>query len=143
MKRRNARENAVLLMFEYSFNINEVEEIVNAYIKSDEYKIDSFAQNLVNNYFEDPVKVDDLIIAQLKGWSISRLPRVNTAILRVAVSEMMYSEENVDSIVINEAVEITKKYGGDNDYQFVNGVLGSIAKELHPNAQISEQNGDN
>ena len=43
---------------------------------------------------------------------------------------MMYSNEDMDSIIINEAVEICKEYAGENDYQFVNGVLGAISKEL-------------
>ena len=43
-----------------------------------------------------------------------------------------YSAQNMDSIVINEAVELCKKYAGEKDYQFVNGVLGSVSKELHP-----------
>ncbi len=131
MKRRLSRENAVLLMFETSFNVNSLQDIISYAKESDELKLDAFAQAILNNYFDDPVKVDDLIIAQLKDWSIARLPRINTAIMRVAVCEMLYSEENVDSIAINEAVEISKKYSGDNDYQFINGVLGSISKVIH------------
>ncbi len=132
MKRRQSRENAVLVMFETSFNANSLEEIISFAKQSDEIDLDDFSQTILSNYFNDTVKVDDLIIAQLKDWSISRLPRINTAILRIAVCEMLYSEENVDSIAINEAVEISKKYSGDNDYQFINGVLGAIAKVLHP-----------
>ncbi len=58
---------------------------------------------------------------------------MNTAILRVCVAEMMMNEENIDSIAINEAVEIAKTYAGESDYQFINGVLGNIAKDLHGN----------
>ncbi len=131
MKRRLSRENAVLLMFETSFNVNSLQDIISYAKESDEIKLDDFAKTILNNYFNDPVKVDDLIIAQLKDWSIARLPRINTAIMRVAVCEMVYSEENIDSVAINEAVEISKKYSGDNDYQFINGVLGSISKVIH------------
>ena len=67
---------------------------------------------------------------KLKNWSTSRISKVCGAILRLSAAEMMYSHEEMDSVVINEAVEICKKFAGDNDYQFVNGVLGAISKEL-------------
>ena len=71
-----------------------------------------------------------MIQSKLKGWDQKRISRVCSAILRLSTAEMMYSNEDMDSIIINEAVEICKEYAGENDYQFVNGVLGAISKEL-------------
>ena len=71
-----------------------------------------------------------MIQSKLKKWSTSRISKVCGAILRLSAAEMMYSHEDMDSVIINEAVEISKKFAGDNDYQFVNGVLGAISKEL-------------
>ncbi|MBR5305299.1 MAG: transcription antitermination factor NusB, partial [Oscillospiraceae bacterium] len=68
--------------------------------------------------------------SKLKKWSTNRISKVCGAILRLSAAEMMYSPEEMDSVIINEAVEICKKFAGDNDYQFVNGVLGAISKEL-------------
>ena len=76
--------------------------------------------------------MDDLIKARLKDWTLARLPRVNAAILRLAVTEMRFNgSDDMDSIVINEAVELAKKYAGEEDYQFINGVLGAISREAH------------
>ena len=66
--------------------------------------------------------------ANLKGWTIARVPRVSLVALRVALAEMMYGEEKKTSVAINEAVELVKKYGSDKDYQFVNGLLGTVAR---------------
>ncbi len=69
-----------------------------------------------------------MIRANLKGWTIARVPRVSLVALRVALAEMMYGEEKKTSVAINEAVELVKKYGSDKDYQFVNGLLGTVAR---------------
>lgn len=129
MKRRTARENAVLAMFEYSFGANSMEEIIAASREADEYAVDAYGEALLINFCAHQPEVDEKISQNLKqGWSLSRLPRVNTAILRLAVTEMLFSEEEMDSIVANEAVELAKKYAGDDDYQFINGVLGAISR---------------
>lgn len=136
MKRRQARENAVLALFEASFNANSIEDII-AYARenSEEYAMDAYGEAILTNFYAHSSEVDERITACLRDWTLARLPRVNAAILRAAVTEMWYSEENIDSIVINEAVEIAKKYAGDEDYQFINGVLGAIARDTdRPNA---------
>ena len=70
-----------------------------------------------------------MIRPRLKNWTLERLPRTSRTLLRLAITEMRFSgAQDVDSIVINEAVELAKKYGSDCDYQFINGVLGSIAR---------------
>ena len=128
MKRRIARENAFIAAFEASFNANSIEEIVAASREQDEYAVDA----LLANFYAHSAEVDDLIKARLKDWTLARLPRVNAAILRLAVTEMRFNgSDDMDSIVINEAVELAKKYAGEEDYQFINGVLGAISREAH------------
>ena len=120
MKRRIARENAFIAAFEASFNANSIEEIV------------AYGEALLANFYAHSAEVDDLIKARLKDWTLARLPRVNAAILRLAVTEMRFNgSDDMDSIVINEAVELAKKYAGEEDYQFINGVLGAISREAH------------
>ena len=76
-----------------------------------------------------PAEVDDLIRDHLRNWTMERLPRVSLTVLRLALAEMLYGDEKKPGVVINEAVELTKKYGADEDYQFVNGLLGAVARE--------------
>ena len=65
-------------------------------------------------------------------WSKERISRVALAIMRLAVYEMLYVDDIPVSVSINEAVELAKKYGGDEDSSFVNGVLGGISRETAP-----------
>ena len=53
-------------------------------------------------------------------------------LLRLSIAEMLYGEPDMDSVIVNEAVELAKKYAGEKDYQFVNGVLGTVSRQLHP-----------
>lgn len=72
--------------------------------------------------------IDKIISENLKGWTIERLNKVDLAILRLAVYEMLYDDETPDGIVINEAVEIAKKYSSDQAPGFINGILGKISQ---------------
>ncbi len=74
--------------------------------------------------------LDQLIAENAVGWSIGRIGRVDLSILRVAVYEMLYREDVPTGAAINEAVELSKRYGGEKSFAFINGILGSIAKQL-------------
>ena len=131
--RRKARENAFIAVFEAGFSSNDIEEILSLtqeVPEYEEYRLDEFAIGLINNYYNNAEEVNEIIQSKLKNWSQSRISRVASAVLRLSVAEMMFSQEkDMDSVIINEAVEICKRFAGDNDYQFVNGVLGAIAKD--------------
>ena len=133
MTRRKARENAFIAVFEAGFSSNDIQEILaltQEVPEYGEYMLDDFAMSLINNYYSNAEKVNDIIQSKLKNWSQSRISRVASAVLRLSVAEMLFSnEKDMDSIIINEAVEMCKKFAGDNDYQFVNGVLGAVAKD--------------
>ena len=73
-------------------------------------------------------EIDSIIEANLKDWTISRLPKVSLAVLRLAVAEIKYVDEVPDGVAVNEAVELAKKYGTTVDASFINGVLGAVAK---------------
>lgn len=70
-----------------------------------------------------------MIRTHLRSWTMERLPRVSITVLRLALAEMLYGGENTPGVAINEAVELAKKYGSDEDYQFINGLLGAVARE--------------
>ena len=74
-------------------------------------------------------KIDILLNKISEGWKTSRMSRVDLNVLRLAVYEMLYDDSIPVSVAINEAVEIAKKYGGDDSGSFINGILGRIAKE--------------
>ena len=133
MTRHKSRENAFIAVFEASFSANDLEDVLAVTQELPEYEdymLDDFALNLIKTYYDNADEVNDMIQSKLKNWSQSRISRVASAVLRLSVAEMMYSaEKDMDSVIINEAVEICKRFAGDNDYQFVNGVLGAVAKD--------------
>ncbi|MCI6639745.1 MAG: transcription antitermination factor NusB [Pygmaiobacter massiliensis] len=127
MKRRTARENAFIAAFEESFHPGELEEVLKLSRESGEYALDAFGEELVRTMVTHRAQVDALIEPCLKDWKLARISRVCRVILELAVSELEYGSEG-GSIVINEAVELTKRFADEEDYQFVNGVLGALAR---------------
>ena len=133
MTRHKARENAFIAVFEASFSANDLNDILavtQELPEYEEYMLDDFALKLIKTYYDHADEVNEMIQSKLKKWTTNRISRVCSAVLRLSAAEMMFSKEDMDSVVINEAVEICKKFAGDNDYRFVNGVLGAISKEL-------------
>ena len=89
-----------------------------------------FSQALIIGTLENINVIDKMIRAHLENWDFSRLNRVDLAILRMSVYTLMYQKEISPSIVINEAIGISKEFGTDDSYRFVNGVLDAIRKTL-------------
>lgn len=74
-------------------------------------------------------KIDEIISKAAPEWPIDQIAKIDTAILRVAVNELLFVQEIPPKVVINEAVEIAKTYGSENSSKFVNGVLGALYKQ--------------
>ena len=129
LPRREARENAFLLAFSQTFGDVPLREALLNNTEDEEHPVDVFGKRLLNAYYDHSAEVDDLISSHLRNWTMERLPRVSLTVLRLALAEMLYGDERKPGVVINEAVELTKKYGADEDYQFVNGLLGAVARE--------------
>lgn len=130
MTRRESRELAFILVFEKSFqeDVTVVELIENA-LELELFPQNSFAETLARKVYENIDEIDKAIEENLVGWSAKRISKVSRAILRLAVCELLYSENMPVGVAINEAVEIAKKYSTADDAAYINGVLGSIAKK--------------
>lgn len=135
MTRREARESAFLAAFSATFQPEEPQEAIRDCGEMQEVAQDAFATQLLHAMNRHAAEIDETISAHLKGWTLSRLPRVSLTAMRLALAEMLYGSEKKPAVAINEAVELVKKYGAENDYQFVNGLLGTVARE-----QAGEEN---
>ncbi|HIZ47727.1 MAG TPA: transcription antitermination factor NusB [Candidatus Gemmiger excrementavium] len=131
LTRRESREAAFLTAFAATFE----PEMPSLPADADQPETDAFARQLLGAMQDHSEEIDQLITAHLKGWTLSRVPRVSLVVLRLALAEMLYGEEQKTGVAINEAVELVKKYGADNDHQFVNGLLGAVAREREESAQ--------
>ena len=128
MTRREARELAFVLLFESTFTDEYVRDILESAREARDVEADAFALALAEGTQEHQRELDELISRFSLKWSKNRLSRVALSLLRLASYEMLYEKDIPVSVSINEAVELAKKYGGDDDSAFINGVLGGLAR---------------
>jgi N utilization substance protein B len=132
MNRRQARETAMKLIFQQQFN-NELSSedllgsLQDSRIDNENYR---YLSSVIDGIKENVEKIDDIIVANTKGWALNRLPRIDLSILRVALYEMLFMEDIPIKVSINEAVEMAKRYGTDNSPKFINGILGEINNKI-------------
>lgn len=129
MKRNEMREQGFFLIFENLFTPNnDMDELISLYSENVEPVCD-YAKGIFSGVNEKKDELDKLITSYSKSWKISRLPKVTLALLYLSLYEMKYVDSVPVNVAINEAVELAKKYAGTADASFINGILGSVARE--------------
>jgi N utilization substance protein B len=88
-----------------------------------------FMDLLFNHYLQNNQEIDTILDQCADNWTIQRINKVDLAILRLATTELLFMRDVPSAVIINEAVNMAKKYGIDDSGKFVNGVLGSIYKK--------------
>lgn len=136
MSRTTAREVAMMLQF--SSMLGGEDTPMHVLDKADDIgKLDdedlAYIDQIMAGVRLHMEQIDELVSRFSKEWAIERIARVDLSILRVAIFEMLYRGEDVPTgAAINEAVELAKRYGGERSFAFVNGILGSVAREIAP-----------
>lgn len=125
--RSAAREEAFLLVFEMSFGDAAAQELADAAAEGRDAAVSGYAVKAAAAVREHWQELDELIDRFSTRWRVGRLPRVTASVLRLAICEMTWLGVPTGA-AIDEAVELTKKYGGDGDPAYVNGVLGGYAR---------------
>ena len=126
MKRSEMREQAFLLTFEGLFSSGQdIDEVIELYSENVE-TVSKYAKDVFVGVKGSKNELDEIINKYSKSWKAARLPKVTLAILYVALYEMKNVE--ADSIAINEAVELAKKYASSNDASYINGILGAVSR---------------
>lgn len=133
MTRREIRENTFKLVFNMEFRaVEEYEEQFDLYMDTVAGISDSEKAYIHTRLFELIGKVeelDKLIESATEGWELNRIGKVELAILRLAVFETKFDEDIPVGVAINEAVEIAKKFGGEDSPAFINAILGKIVAQ--------------
>lgn len=97
-----------------------------------------YVARLVEGVEEHREEIDDRLTTYSENWALGRMPVVDRSLLRMAIFEMLYVDEVPVSVSINEAVELAKDFGGEDDSsRFVNGILGRVARSIEPAAEES------
>lgn len=130
MKRRLAREEAFILIFEKVFNSDSVEEILELALEVRDLKLDDYIKTVFIGVYDNLELIDGIISENSIGWKIGRISKTALCVLRLAIFEMKFIEEIPVSVSINEAVELCKKYAGQEEASFVNGILSTVEKAL-------------
>jgi N utilization substance protein B len=142
MKRSELREAIFKLLFMAQFNSREeMPEQVRLYFESLENgreeetfsrtpteEDEAYMEEKYGRVMEKLPEIDELLNSVAEGWKTSRMGKVDLTILRLAVYEIRYDEEVPVGVAINEAVEIAKRFGGEESASFINGILGRIAR---------------
>lgn len=128
MTRREARETAFALLFESSFSEQDMDTVIADAQEAETLVPDDFAVSLATGAAANRETIDQRIKDASHKWSMQRISRVSISVMRLAVYEILYVDEIPVNVSINEAVELAKKYGGEEEAAFVNGVLGGIVK---------------
>lgn len=131
LSRRVSRELAMKLLYQFQLRDDDIHEQIELFLSEAEQPL----EGLEKEYFLDVVQgamdkkdeIDGLIQNHARGWSLERMPKVDLAIMRLAIYELRFRKDIPWNVSINEAVELAKKYGGDQSKAFINGVLGKVA----------------
>jgi N utilization substance protein B len=134
--RRRSRQRALQILFLWDVSKQPIENAVSAYdeiLYSEEGKVrpqrDPFLDQLVQGAAAHIAEIDKHISQHAEHWRIERMPAVDRNILRLAVHEMM-AFDTPPAVVIDEALELARKFAGEESVQFVNGVLDAVHREL-------------
>ena len=127
--RRKARAIALQVLYEVDTTRHVVEEVLGRLLAEEDLSEDNsaFVRQLVSQTVQHREEVDHNIQRFAPSWPISQIAVIDRNILRLAISEILFDNRVIVKVAINEAVELAKKFGGENSSKFVNGVLGSIS----------------
>ena len=133
MVRKELREHIFKMLFQIEFNeAGEMPEQLKYYFETLEDAAEEDKQYIQNKYeavVSRVPEIDGILNENAKGWKTSRMNKVDLTILRLAVYELKWDDEIPVGVAINEAVELAKRFGGDESPSFVNGVLGKVAEQ--------------
>ena len=132
--RRKARELAMQMLFQADLGKQSPEEVRDTFWKAGDDTVESdvrgFAEDLFRLATVHHERIDELITTNAKNWRLERMPAVDRNLLRMAVAEMIGFKGTPFPIVINEALEIGRRYSAPESINFLNGVLDAIARGL-------------
>jgi transcription antitermination protein NusB len=132
--RRKSRQQALQILFLWDMRKQSAQEAIQAYIDTqspEEKRVprDPFVGQIVEGVAADAAAIDERIVRNAEHWKIERMSVVDRNVLRLAVYEMLHTE-SPPAVVIDEALELARRFSTEDSVQFVNGVLDAIRREL-------------
>jgi N utilization substance protein B len=140
-RRRTAREMAVQMLYQsdlggsplpHIFSTFDVSEYLSGDLGRHKRRVEDafeYAQTLVRGTVDHRDEIDSMIRGQADNWRLERMPAVDRNILRLAIYEMLYEQDTPKLVVVDEAIELAKKFGSEQSGRFVNGLLDGLLKQ--------------
>ena len=131
--RRKARELALQMLFQYDMAGNEPDMIVDTFedLQKSKPNTREFAVKIFRGTVDHLAEIDDMIQAQAENWRLSRMAVVDRNIIRMSIYEFLHETDTPKLVIIDEAIEIAKKFGTQKSSQFINGILDGILKRYN------------
>jgi N utilization substance protein B len=121
------------MLFQWDITHDSIDQVAATFFQNQPEESEivvEFARQLVMNTVEHAEQIDEFIRRHAEHWRLDRMATVDRNILRLAVQEFLYDKETPKTVVINEAIEIARRFSAQESPLFINGVLDSIKKEL-------------
>jgi N utilization substance protein B len=131
--RRKAREYALQMLFQWDITHDAIDQIAATFFQNqpeESAAVIDFARSLVAGTIDHVEEIDRIIQRHAQHWRLDRMATVDRNLLRLATHEFMHDNETPKTVVINEAIEIARRFSTQESPQFINGILDSIKKEL-------------
>ena len=141
-KRRRARESSLQILYQLEFNDTNIEDLLRDFAAQHRLKGETadYTFSLVKGILNNKKNIDGLIRSISVNWRMSRMAVIDRNILRIAAFELIYGEKITPAVVINEAIEIAKKYSSEQSARFINGVLDALKNKRITLKEQKEEN---
>lgn len=131
--RRKARELALQMLYQHDLSGNSADTIVSTFedLQKSKASTREFATKIFKGTLDHLEKIDEMIVAQADNWRLSRMAVVDRNIIRMSIYEFLHEHDTPKLVIIDEAIEIAKRFGTQKSSQFINGILDGILKRYN------------
>ena len=131
-KRRSSRELALKFLYQFELNEGDLGEQIKLFVErnSSQEDVANFMKELVLSLIDKMEEIDEIIQKFSDHWVLDRMTVIDRNILRMGTCELLFNFSTPPKVVINEAIDIAKKYGNEDSPEFINGILDKVYKEI-------------
>jgi N utilization substance protein B len=131
-KRRSSRELALKFLYQFELNEGDLDEQIKLFLErnSSQEGVENFMKELVVSLINKREEIDEIIQKYSDHWVLDRMTVIDRNILRIGTCELLFNFSTPPKVVINEAIDIAKKYGNEDSPEFINGILDKVYNEI-------------
>ena len=131
-KRRSSRELALKFLYQFELNKGDLDEQIKLFLErnSSQEDVANFMKELVVSLIDKMEEIDEIIQKYSDHWILDRMTVIDRNILRMGTCELLFNFSTPPKVVINEAIDIAKKYGNEDSPEFINGILDKVYNEI-------------